>query len=90
MPTGVPTGVPTAVSVVGRSVLAMSTRPIDHTRLTEVAERYFATPTPRTAVEQIEYQRLEVELIDAMGLTRAEFDRMADATRARRLRRRAS
>jgi hypothetical protein len=76
------------VSVVGRSVLAMTTRPIDHARLTEVAERYFATPVPRTAAEQIAYQRLEVELIDAMGLTRAEFDRMADATRDRHLRRR--
>lgn len=66
----------------------MSSRPIDHTHLAEVAERYFATPAPRTAVEQIEYQRLEVEMIDAMGLTRAEFDRMADATRARHVRRR--
>lgn len=74
--------------MVGRSVLAMSSRPIDHTRLAEVAERYFATPIPRTAVEQIEYQRLEVEMIEAMGLTRAEFDRMADATRARHLHRR--
>lgn len=74
--------------MVGRSVLAMSTRTIDHTRLAEVAERYFAAPLPRTAVEHVEYQRLEVEMIEAMGLTRAEFNRMADASRARHLRHR--
>jgi hypothetical protein len=78
------------VSVVGRTVLAMSSRPIDHVRLTEVSERYFAARPPRTAAEQVAYQGLELEMIEAMGLTRAEFDRMTAAYRARTTRRRAS
>jgi hypothetical protein len=75
--------------VVGRTVLAMSTRPIDHARLTEVSERFFAARPPHDATEQAEHDRLEAEMIEAMGLTRAEFDRMAAATR-RPTRRRAA
>lgn len=62
----------------------MSTRPIDHARLTEVSDRFRATPPPRTPAELIAYDRLRGELIEAMGLTREEFDRMAAADAARR------
>lgn len=72
------------MSVVGRTVLGMSSRPIDHDRLTEVSARYFAARPPRTAAERVEHQRLEVEMIEAMGLTRDEFDRMTAVYRARR------
>ncbi len=68
----------------------MSSRPIDHARLTEVSERYFAARPPRTAAEQVAHQGLELEMIEAMGLTREEFDRMTAAYRARATRRRAS
>lgn len=70
--------------MVGRTVLAMSTRPIDHARLTEVSERFFAARPPHDAAEQAEHDRLEAEMIEAMGLTRAEFDRMAAAYAATR------
>ncbi|WP_454050614.1 hypothetical protein [Cellulomonas sp. Marseille-Q8402] len=65
----------------------MSTQPIDHARLTEVSERFFAAgrrQPPRDAAEQAEYDRLAGEMIEAMGLTRAEFDRMAAAYAATR------
>ncbi|VTR78694.1 hypothetical protein CHMI_03477 [Cellulomonas hominis] len=60
---------------------AMSTRPIDHARLTEVSERFFAARPPRTPAEQAAYARLESEMIAAMGLTPEEFERMAAASR---------
>ncbi|WP_203666745.1 hypothetical protein [Cellulomonas pakistanensis] len=60
----------------------MSRRPIDHERLREISARFSATPPPRTAAEQDAYDRLEDELIEAMGLTRAEFVHMS-ATYAR-------
>lgn len=72
------------MSVVGRTVLTMSTRPIDHARLTEVSERFFAARPPHDATERAEHDRLEAEMIEAMGLTRAEFDRMAAAYAATR------
>lgn len=55
----------------------MSTRGIDHDRLTEVSERFFATRPPRTPAEQVAYRALEAEMIEAMGLTREEFARMS-------------
>lgn len=70
--------------MVASTVLDMSTRPIDHARLTEVSERFFAARPPRDAAEQAERDRLEAEMIEAMGLTRAEFDRMAAAYAATR------
>lgn len=52
-------------------------RAIDHERLRQVSARFSATPPPRTPAEQEAYDRLEAEVIAAMGLTRAEFDRMS-------------
>jgi hypothetical protein len=60
----------------------MSRRTIDHERLREISARFSATPPPRTPAEQDAYDRLEDELIEAMGLTRAEFVSMS-ATYAR-------
>jgi RecG-like helicase len=55
----------------------MSRRAIDHERLREISARFSATPPPRTLAEQDAYDRLEAEVIQAMGLTRAEFERMS-------------
>ncbi|TKR24736.1 hypothetical protein FA014_05920 [Cellulomonas hominis] len=55
----------------------MSRRAIDHERLREIHARFSATPPPRTVAEQDAYHRLEAELIEAMGLTRDEFERMS-------------
>ncbi len=65
----------------------MSRPVIDHERLHEVSQRFFAAAPPRTAAEQAAHARLEAELIDAMGLTREEVDRMAAAHAAARARR---
>lgn len=63
--------------MVRRTVRVMSRRPIDHERLLEIHARFSATPPPRTVAEQDAYDRLEGELIEAMGLTRDEFERMS-------------
>ena len=55
----------------------MSRQAIDHERLREIHARFSATPPPRTPAEQDAYDRLEAELIEAMGLTRDEFERMS-------------